>query len=102
MLLHALQLAYLPTAQFPVVFTVGDGIVLNLHRREVANEFLVLEFVQTEAISSFGVVVVVLNVGDDTFIYLQLHIFSRSILLLVLIQVLEVLSHHGAVRNDIG
>ena len=69
---------------------------------DYGKDSLLLEFVQTEAISSFGVVVVVLNVGDDTFIYLQLHIFSRSILLLVLIQVLEVLSHHGAVRNDIG
>ena len=102
MFLHTLQLAHLPAAQLPVVLAVGDGIILNLHCREVTHQFFVLKLVQAEAIASLHVVVVVLDVGDDTFIYLQLHILGRGVLLLVLIHVLEVLSNHGAMWDDVG
>ena len=47
MLPHAMELADFPVAQLPVILAVGNGVVLDVHRREVAYEFLVLEFVQT-------------------------------------------------------
>ncbi len=68
----------------------------------MGDELLFLKLVETEAIASLHVVVVVLNVGDDPWRHLQLHILRRRVLLLVLVHRLEVLPNHRPVRNDVG
>ena len=100
--LHTFQLAHLPVAQLPVVFAVGDRIILNLHRRKMAYEFFLLELVEAESVTPLRVVVVVLHIGNYALIYLQLYVFGRSILLLVLVHRLKVLAYYRAVWNHVG
>ena len=68
----------------------------------MAYEFLVLELVETESVTPLRVVVVVLHIGNHALIYLQLYVFGRSILLLVLVHRLKVLAYYRAVRNHVG
>ena len=102
MLLHALELADFPVAQFPVILAVGNGVVLDVHRCKVAYEFLVLELVETESVAAFHAVVVMLHIGNHSLVYLQLYILGTGILLLVLVHRLEVLPDDGSVGNDVG
>ena len=102
MLLHALELADFPVAQLPVILAVGNGVVLDVHRCKVADEFLVLELVEAESVAVLHVVVVMLHIGNHSPVYLQLYIFGTGILLFVLVHRLEVLPDDGSVGNDVG
>ena len=75
-----------------MVLGIRDSIVVYLHRSEVADQLFLLKFIQTEAISPFGRIVVVLDVCDDSTVHLQLHIVGRRVLSLLLIHVFKVLS----------
>ena len=68
----------------------------------MAYEFLLLELVEAESVTPLRVVVVVLHIGNYALIYLQLYVFGRSILLLVLVHRLEVLAYYRAVWNHVG
>ena len=101
-LLQALQLTNLPIGKCPMVFAVRDGVILHICGGHVGNEFLLLKLVETESIAMLPVVVVMLDVGNDTRSHLQLHILRRRVLFLVLVHRLEVLLDHGSVRDDIS
>ena len=84
-----------------MIFGVTDGVVLYLRCCHVAYEFLVLKLVQREAITSFGVIVILLDIGDNTTPNLQHDIVGCRIFLVVLIQRFEVLAYDIAVRNHV-
>ena len=71
MFLQSAHFAYLPVAYSPVIFGVADSVILRLHSCEVAYEFLVLKLVERESVAFLVVVVVVLNVGYHSTVYLQ-------------------------------
>jgi len=95
------HVAYLPVAHLPVILIVGDGVILYLGGCKVGDEFLVFKLIETEAVAAFVDIIVVLHIGYYSFIYLQLNILGRGILLVVLIEGLEILANDGAVRNDV-
>ena len=67
----------------------------------MADEFLVLEFIETEAVAALPVVVVILHVCYYPVAYLHLNVLCRGVLLLVAVHGVEVLPDDGAVRYDV-
>ena len=102
MLAQAFQLANLPVAGFPFKLRVGNGVVLYVGSRHVADQFLVLKLVERKAVALLRSVVVVLYVGNDALSHLQLHVVGCRCLLLVLVGGFEVLPDDGAVWDDVG
>ena len=85
-----------------MVFGIADGVVLDFHCRQVANEFLAIELVQREAVTTLGIVIVVLNVGHRATSDLQHHIVGSRVELFILIERLKVLFDNIAVGNNVA
>ena len=68
----------------------------------MADEFLAVELVQRETVTTFGVVIVVLDVGNRATSHLQHHVVGSRVELFVLIERLEVLFDNVAVGNNVA
>ena len=68
----------------------------------MTDEFLVFKLIERKAVASLHAVVVLLEVGYDAWGHHQLHIVGREGLLLVLIGIFEVHTHHVAVGDDVS
>ena len=66
------------------------------------DKLFILELIETEAITCFARVVVVLDISNHAMVYLYLHIVCLRIFFLVTIHSLEVQLHHISLRNDIS
>ena len=83
-------------------FAVRDGVIANLCGGQVAHLLLVLKLVQTETITTFATVVVVLDVGNHTVTHLQLYVLCGGDTFFVLVHGLKILADDGTVRDDVG
>ena len=102
LLAQALEGAYLHVVELPVVALVGEGVVLYALCGEVADEVLVLELIQREAVAALDLSVEVVDIGDDAGIYLQLHVLGHLGFLSALVLHLELQALHGAAGDDLG
>ena len=99
---HSLQRTDFVVAGLPVVTFLSNGIVLNDGSIHLTHHFFVLKFVQRKAIARFADIVVLRHVCHHAFIHHQLDIRCRCVLLVVLVERLEIVTHDGASRDDIG
>ena len=68
----------------------------------MTDELLLLELVERKAIAGLRVVVVLLDIGDNTRSHHQLYVAGRSDLIIVLVFRLKVLSDDIPMGDDVG
>ena len=99
---ESFQRSYLVVLRLPVETVFADGVVANGGSGHMTDEFLLFKLIERESITTFCLVVILLDIGNHTRSNHQLHITRRSDLISVLVLRLEVLSDDVPVGDDIG
>ena len=81
MFLQPLEGSHLPVTKSPMKLRVGNRVILDFHCCHVADNLLVFDLHQREAVASFVLVVIMLDVGRCILCDIQLDILGRSVLL---------------------